>query len=112
MGNVYSVPRNVKGETRILFIFTVKSFMTTLGGVGIGFVVYLFSSALGAAMVGLLLLVLMAVLGYMVGTLTIPDSPIMGKLRKAGGEDVGTILLRTISFYKKKKIYMYRKGDK
>ncbi len=112
MGNVYSVPRNVKGETRILFIFTVKSFLTTIGGLGVGVFFFLFAVALNAQMIGVGCLITCAIIGYCIGTLTIPDSPIMGKLRKAGGEDVGTILIRTLQFYKKKKIYMYRKGDK
>ncbi|MEG0072932.1 MAG: hypothetical protein RR922_00830 [Clostridia bacterium] len=111
MGNVYSVPRNVKGETRILFIFTVKSFMTTVGGGAIGGIFYLLFAAFGFVAIGLGMVVLCAIMGYLVGTLTIPDSPIMGKLRKAGGEEVGTILLRTIFFSKKKKLYVYKKGE-
>ena len=112
MGNVYNVPRNVKGESRILFIFTVKSFMTTIGGAIVGGVLFLFCSALGTASAGAILLLVSALVGFLIGTLTIPDSPIMGKFRKAGGEPLATILARTLLFYKKKKIYVYRKGVK
>lgn len=30
MGRSYYVPRSVKGETRLLVIFTIKSFITTV----------------------------------------------------------------------------------
>ena len=30
MGKTYYVPRSVKGETRLLYIFTVKSFISTV----------------------------------------------------------------------------------
>ena len=40
--------------------------------------------------------------------MTIPDNPIFGNLRKAGGEKVSDILIRTVTFTKRKKIYVYR----
>ena len=46
-------------------------------------------------------------IGYVVGAAKIPDSPFMGPLQKAGGENVSDILLRLITFRSKKKIYMY-----
>lgn len=36
----------------------------------------------------------------------------VGKFRKAGGEIVGDILFRTLTFKRKKKIYLYREGGK
>ena len=32
----YQIPRNYRGETRLLVIFTVKSLITTLAGAAIG----------------------------------------------------------------------------
>ncbi|MNP70901.1 hypothetical protein D3C76_1672000 [compost metagenome] len=51
-----------------------------------------------------------AAIGFGIGSLVIPDSPIVGNLRKAGGEKVGDILLRTATFGRRKKIYLYREG--
>ena len=34
----YNLPRNVKGEGRILFIFTGKSFIYAIAGGGIGLI--------------------------------------------------------------------------
>ena len=37
----YNVPRNVKGEGRILFIFSTKSLIYTVVGAGIGLIFYI-----------------------------------------------------------------------
>lgn len=110
MGRTYTVPRNVKGESRLLYIFTMRSFFTTVIGAAVGFLFSLIFSIVGLNTVGFVTIIVFAVLGFGVGTLTIPDSKIVGNLRKAGGEQLGSILLRTITFSKKKKIYIYRNG--
>lgn len=112
MGRTYSVPRNVKGESRIFLIFSVKSLITTVGFGIIGVIFYSLFSSIGLKMVGWICIGVFALVGWAIGALTIPDSPIVGNLRKAGGEQVSDILLRTLTFRKRKKIYMYREGDK
>ena len=110
MGRTYGVPRSAKGESRILYIFTVKSLLGTLVAAGIGAIPYWIMSQIGMKTAGIVVLVVIAALGYGMMTLKIPDAPIMGKLRKAGGEQLFDITLRTITFSKRKKIYLYRKG--
>lgn len=110
MGRTYTVPRNVKGETRILVIFTVKSLLTTIVFGVVGFIIAMLLSAIGLAMVGWILCGILALIGYCMGALVIPDSPMLGNLRKAGGESLGEITLRTLRFKGKKKIYVYRHG--
>jgi hypothetical protein len=112
MGRTYTVPRNVKGESRLLYIFTMRSFLTTAIGGMIGFVVSFIFGIIGLKLVGMIAMVIFAAIGFAVGSLTIPDSPIVGNLRKAGGEKIGDILIRTITFRKRKKIYIYREGGK
>lgn len=112
MGRTYGVPRSAKGESRILYIFTVRSLLATLVGAGVGVIPYLIFSSLGMTVVGIIIIAVFGLLGYGIMTLTIPDVPLMGKLRKAGGEKVSDILLRTLTFSKRKKIYLYRKGGK
>lgn len=112
MGRTYTVPRNVKGESRFLYIFSMRSFLTTAVGAGIGFLISIIFSALGLGLVGWIVMGVLAVFGFCVGTLTIPDTPIVGNLRKAGGEKIGDILIRTITFGRRKKIYVYREGGK
>lgn len=112
MGRTYSVPRSAKGESRILYVFTVKSLISTIVFGLIGLIPFMLFKAIGMTTVGIVILALFAGLGYAIMSLKIPDSPIMGKFRKAGGEQLGDIIWRTITFSKRKKIYVYRKGGK
>ncbi len=112
MGRTYTVPRNVKGESRILYIFSMKSFFTTAVGAGVGFLISMIFTIIGLASISLIVVIVFAGLGFAVGTVIIPDVPFIGSLRKAGGEKLGDILIRTITFSKKRKIYVYRNGGK
>ena len=109
MGGAYFVPRSVKGESRILFIFTIKSFVLTVAFGLIGALIwFLLGNVIKVSIVvGLILVGLTGAVGYVIGAVTIPDSPMMGPLRKAGGENISDILLRLIAFRGKKKIYLY-----
>lgn len=112
MGNTYTVPRKVKGESRILLIFSVQSLISTIVGALVGILPALLFYSLGLRSVGVVMVVIFGAIGYGLVTLKIPDSHVMGKFRKAGGEIVGDILLRTLTFNRRKKIYIYRKGGK
>lgn len=115
MGNTYYVPRSVKGESRILYIFTTKSFIFTLvaGIIGAG-VWFIISNLLEIdSLVAMLICILIfGVIGYLLGTLKIPDSPMMGKFRKAGGEYISDIIVRFITLRYRKKIYLYNYNRK
>lgn len=117
MGKSYFVPRSVKGETRLLVIFSVKSFIFTaaFGLVG-GGIWYLGSALFGMGMIpGLIVTAIFGGIGYVIGSAKIPDSPIMGSFQKAGGEYISDILLRFFTFRNRKKIYLYnytREKDK
>ena len=114
MGKSYYVPRSAKGESRILYIFSVKSFITTLicGGIG-ALIVFLIKSVIPMSIFTIILLIVpFAVVGYVRGALKIPDIPMRGPLQKAGGEEVLDILFRLINFPNKKKIYIYGKDRK
>ena len=110
MGNSYFVPRSVRGESRILYIFTVKSFIVTLifGLVGAGIWYLLTSFNVDVALIpGLIIVGICGGIGYALATVTIPDVPMMGPLRKAGGENIGAMVMRLITFRKRKRIYLY-----
>ena len=109
MGNTYTVPRSAKGESRILYIFTIKSLAISLGFAAIGGLPFLILKSMGHTVAGAIVMVIFALIGYGLAMLNIPDAPIMGKLRKAGGENLWDILVRTITFRNRKKIYLYRK---
>lgn len=116
MGRSYSVPRSVKGESRILNVFTVRSFATTVivGLIGAGIWFFGGNYFNISLTTGLIITAIFGGIGFALGTLTIPDIPAVGPLRKAGGEKVLDILLRFVFFRRKKKIYMYnlKRGGK
>ena len=108
MGGSYFVPRSVKGESRILFIFTVKSFILTIVFGLIGVLIWILGSKIGLSLMGgLIAVIITGGIGYVIGAVNIPDAPVMGPLRKAGGENIFDILIRLILFRRKKKIYVY-----
>lgn len=109
MGGSYYVPRSVKGEGRILYIFTIKSFAATLafGLVGVLFY-FLLKNFIEISIIGAIIIIaIFAAVGYALSAVTIPDSPAMGPLRKAGGENIGAMIIRALMFRSKKKIYLY-----
>ncbi len=109
MGRSYTVPRSAKGESRILYIFTIKSLAITLAFGAIGALIYfILNSFMEISIVTMILIIApFAGIGFLIGATNIPDSPIMGPLQKAGGENIFDILVRLITFRYKKKIYIY-----
>lgn len=108
MGRTYYVPRSVKGESRILYIFSIKSFVTTVAFGLIGALIWYLGAKVGMGLAaGLIVTFVFGVLGFAFGALKIPDIPMMGKFRKAGGENLTDIAFRFLTFRKKKKIYIY-----
>ncbi len=109
MGRTYTVPRSAKGESRILVIFSLKSLATTIGFGAIGIIIYfVIKMFMEVSLINTVLIIApFAGIGFVIGAAKIPDSPIMGPLQKAGGENVSDILLRLLTFGGKKKIYIY-----
>jgi len=109
----YNVPRNVKGEGRILFIFSTKSLVSTAIGGGIGIIFYFIFKILGFALVGVVITLIFALIGYAIGMFKIPDTNGLEITRKTGGENIDDIIKRYIKFKKNnKKIYVYTKEEK
>lgn len=106
MGTYY-IPRNVKGESRILYIFTVKALITTGIGAIIGALFYFMFAMIGLKIMGIVFLVLFAVIGYAIGMIKIPTLSGIKFTKKIGGEPLSEIILRYFKFLKSKKIYTY-----
>lgn len=109
MGKTYSVPRSVKGETRVLIIFTIKSFISTVVLLIIGFLITnIIGNAIKINLLSqIMILGVFGLIGFGLGSLKIPDNAIMGRLRTANGEEISTILFRAVLFRFKRKIYIY-----
>ena len=108
----YNLPRNVKGEGRILFIFSTKALITSTIGGGIGLVFYLIFSILKLKLIGLIITLFFAAIGFAIGTFKIPDTNSFEITRKTGGESVDDIIVRFFRFKNnKKKMYVYTKEE-
>ena len=105
--NTYNIPRDVKGEGRILFIFSTKALIYTGIGCGIGLIFYLLFSMLKIDFVGIIMIVILGLLGYIIGTFKVPNSDNFAFTKKTGGENIDDVIKRAFKFQKNKKIYLY-----
>lgn len=109
----YNLPRNVKGEGRILFIFSSKALITTCIGGAAGLVFYFIFNLLGLKMVGIVITLIFAFIGFAIGTFKVPDANGLEITRKTGGENIDDVIKRYIKFKtNNKKYYVYTKEEK
>lgn len=110
--STYLIPRNTKGENRILMIFSTKALIYTAIGASVGFAFYLLLSALSLGTVGIILIVLLAIIGFCIGTLKVPKIEKFDVTKQTAGENIDDVIKRSFNFYKNKnRIYIYKKGD-
>lgn len=107
----YNIPRNLRGETRILYIFSVKSLITTAVGALLGSIFYLIFAAVGIGNVGIAFLVIFALLGFAIGTVKIPFLAAFPVTKKIGGDSLDEIIRKYIKFKMNRKIYVYTKEE-
>lgn len=110
----YLIPRDTKGEGRILYIFSKKAIIYTGIGLLIGGLIYKLFALIGLWMVGIVILGILAIMGFIIGTCKMPNSTSFDITRKTGGENIDEIIWRAIKFKmtNKKKIYIYTKEEK
>ena len=103
----YAIPNNkLKGEGRILLIFTTKSLIYTAIGALLGTPIYVILSILGQKTIGMILIALMAILGYLVATVKFPSTT--GKVgRYLAGDTLDEVIMKYAKFKKSRKIYSY-----
>ncbi len=105
---IYEIPRNYRGEGRILYIFSTKGLIFTCVGAAIGLIFYLVFKMLGLSTVGIIITALFAAIGFCIGTLKMPDNSNISILKKIGGENIDDVIMRWIKFKQSgKKIYVY-----
>ena len=108
MGSYYIPSNNLKGESRILYIFTTKSLLYTGAGAMIGFIFYLiFGLILGLPVVGYIFIGLFAIIGYEIATVKMPSNGTSKIAKNVGGDSIDDIIKRYIIFKKNKKVYTY-----
>ena len=107
--NTYNVPRNVKGEGRILFIFSTKALIYTAVGIGIGLFFYLIFSIIKLKIAGIICIIVLGLIGFIVGTCKIPDTNSFEFTKKTGGENIDDVIKRAFLFKNRKgRLYVYK----
>lgn len=96
--NTYEIPRNYKGEGRILYIFSTKGLIYTVVGLAIGLVFYFIFKILGMQMIGIGIDLFCGVIGFVIGTLKVPDTKKFEFTKKTGGENIDDVIKRFIKF--------------
>lgn len=112
MGGPYNIPRNYKGESKILFIFSTKAFAFTGIGGAIGIVFYYIFKMMGLTKVGIGAVLIFAFIGFAIGTFKVPEISKFEFTQKTGGEPIDQVILRWIKFKQKKnRIYVYKEEE-
>ena len=109
---IHEIPRNYKGESRILYIFSMKALAYTGIGAAIGLIFYLIFKLLGMTMIGIGFVMILGGIGFCIGTFKMPDSKKFKLTEKTGGEAIDDVIKRWINFKRgKNKIYVYMKEE-
>ena len=104
----YNLPRDVKGEGRILFVFSAKALVYTAVGGACGLPLYLIFSILSMNVVGLICIAILGLVGFVIGTFKVPDTSNFKITQKTGGENIDDVIKRAIKFkMQKNRIYVY-----
>ena len=108
----YNIPRNVKGEGRILFIFSTKSMIWSAVGAVLGLPFYFIFSAMQMTIVGIIIMAFIALIGFIIATFKFPEIASLKFTKTVGGENIDDIIKRAIKFKKNgNKIYLYTKEE-
>lgn len=108
----YEIPRNYKGEGRILYIFSTKALIYTSVGVGIGLVFYFMLNLFNLSMVGIIITLVFALIGFCIASLKVPESTAFEITKKTGGENIDDVIIRWIKFKKdNNKVYIYKEEE-
>lgn len=107
MGSYYIPSDKLKGEGRILYIFTTKSLIYTAVGGLIGLIFYALFSLLGLKTIGIVITAILALTGYGIGTIKFPSSGMSKISKNVGGDSIDEVILNYIKFKKNQKIYTY-----
>ena len=73
---------------------------------------YLILNPIGIGMVGIIIMAILAILGFCIGTLKVPKIDKFKVTKQTAGENFDDVILRTFKFYKdKNRIYVYKGGN-
>ena len=112
----YNIPRNTKGEGRLFYIFSTKALLWTVGGIIVGAIIKfilksigtLFKMQTGFNIAGIIIMVILGILGFVIGTFKMPQNDRFEITKKAAGVSLDKVLTESIKFrINKNKLYVY-----
>lgn len=94
-------------------IFSTKSLIWTAGTAVVGLIFYGLFKSVGLGKIGIGVLIVFALIGFVIGTCKMPRIDSLKISRQTEGENLDEIIKRAIKFkMKKNKIYVYAKEEK
>ena len=109
----YYIPRDYKGEGRILYIFSTKALIYTAVGAAIGLIFYFLFSLINLKIIGIIITAIFGLIGFSIATFKIPESQNWEITKKNGGQNIDDVIIRAIKFkMRKNKIYVYEREEK
>ena len=109
----YNLPRNVKGEGRILFVFSTKALIYSTIGAAVGIPIYLIFSIFKLNLIGIIFILFFALIGFIIATFKVPEIPSIQATKKVGGEDIDEVIKRFLKFKSQhNKICVYEREKK
>lgn len=113
----YNIPRNTKGEGRLFYIFSTKALIYTVVGILLGallkWILGIFGKAIPSiagilSTIGIVLIIIFALIGFVLGTFKVPHNDRFEITKKAAGIKLDKVLFESIKFhFKKDKYYVY-----
>lgn len=108
----YQIPRDVKGEGRILFVFSTKALIYSAIGIGIGFLFVLLFGIINLSIIGYILMIIFAILGFVIATFKVPDTNAFEITKKTGGENIDDVIKRAINYKRNGgNVYIYKTSE-
>lgn len=108
----YYIPRNYKGEGRILYIFSTKAIIYTAIGIAIGLIFYFIFNLIGLTTIGIIITIIFGGIGFIIATFKVPELKNFEITKKTGGENIDDVIKRWFLFKKKKnRVYVYKEKE-
>lgn len=108
----YNIPRNVKGEGRILYIFSYKAIAYVGVGILIGAIFYFILSLFGLDVIGYIIIGIFGFIGFAIGTFKVPNVAFLKSAQLAAGEQIDEVIKRAFKFkMNKSKYYIYTQSN-
>ena len=107
----HEIPRESKNEGKILYIFDGRSIITTVIGIVIGLIIGIFVSAFFPTYGMLISAILFGVLGFLLGTIKIPEITNIPVTKLVSGMYVDEAIMKYIKFKKRRSLKILEKED-